>query len=149
MSYRYFLKIDGVSGGSTDPLHPGAIELDGVSMSDRRGGPTSVGRGYGEISELTVIKRSDSVSGFLWAASANGRAFKEATLTIEKVNLLGFRVKTSVIRMQSVLIEVYSPRHPYEEITLNFASIQFQQGGTQAVKDASSGGASHFDGRGA
>ena len=149
MSYRYFLKIDGVTGGSTDPLHPGAIELDGISMSDRRGGPTSVGRGHAEITELTVMKRSDPVSGLLWSASAQARVFKEATLTIEKTNFLGFRVKTSVIKMQSVLIDVFSPRHPYEEITLNFASVQFQQGGTQAVKEASSRGAWLFDGRGA
>jgi type VI protein secretion system component Hcp len=139
MSYRYFLKIDGVLGGSKEPLHAGAIELESISFGHGRTPSVGAGNGGGgesRVSEIVCFKRADVLSGLLFHASSSGQLFKEATLTIEQTTFIGIRVTKAVIKLTSVLVESVSARPGFDEIVLNFGSMRFQQGGVQAVDDA-------------
>lgn len=139
MSYQYFLKIDGVTGESKDPLHPGSIEFDSVAIGQGRTphvGSGSAGGREARLREIVVFKRSDSTSSLLFHAASNGRLFAEATLTIERT-FLGIRVKTAVIKMRSVYVDSVSQRPGFDEIVLNFDQVQFQHGSAHAVEDAS------------
>lgn len=141
MSDRYFLKIDGLNGGSTDPLHLGAFEVESFSMVPARHhvGAGNTGGTDSRITDVVITKRTDPSSTALFHASLNGRVFKQATLTIEKVTFIGIRVKSVVIRMESVMIDAVHPRHGFDEVLLNFDQMRFEKGGIGAVPNQAPG----------
>jgi type VI secretion system secreted protein Hcp len=70
-----FLKLDGVSGDSTDDQHKGEIDVEAVAYNDRLTGKR-------HIATIRIDKVSDSSSPKLLAASASGRHFRSATITL-------------------------------------------------------------------
>jgi type VI secretion system secreted protein Hcp len=69
-----FLKLDGVSGDSTDDKHKGEIDVEAVAYNDRLTGKR-------HVATIRIDKVSDSSSPKLLAASASGKHFKSATIT--------------------------------------------------------------------
>lgn len=138
MDHRYFLKINGVRGMSTDPRHIGSIEALGIHWSHGR--PQGIGAGNGggrdsqsQPAELMITKADDLTSAILMRASSDGRLFKEATLTIEKRTFIGLYVRSALIRMRSVMIHSVRHRGHFDEVILNFDQLVFEQGGIQAI----------------
>jgi len=139
MSYRYFLKIQGVHGGASDPLYAGAIELEGIRIGvegvPSHGGGGGGGRTGRHLREIAVFKRPDSTSMVLFNAAHNGRPFPEATLTIERELFFGLRIRAAEIKMHAVYIESVLQGPMLDEIVLNFDGVRFHSGGLQSLED--------------
>ncbi len=86
--YDAFLKLDGVSGESTDSVHSGEIEL--LSFSWGAANPTSAGFGTGSgtgkvsVHDFSVVKRSDVASPTLFLKCCNGTHIPSAVVTLRK-----------------------------------------------------------------
>lgn len=74
---RMFLKIDGISGESTDKTHKSQIDLLGFSFGARGQGSSGGGGGAGKatIQSFTITKRLDKASPLLFKAAATGKHF--------------------------------------------------------------------------
>jgi type VI secretion system secreted protein Hcp len=70
-----FLKLDGVPGDSTDDHHKGEIDVEAVAYNDKA-------RGKRHIATIRIDKVTDASSPRLLAASASGKHFKSATITV-------------------------------------------------------------------
>ena len=83
-----YLKLDGVTGDSRGPGHPGEIDVQaysfGVSNSGGSSSSGGAGAGKAKFSSFNVAKLHDSASPKLLTATAQGKHFKEATITYEK-----------------------------------------------------------------
>jgi type VI secretion system secreted protein Hcp len=105
-----FLKLDGVSGDSTDDQHKGEIDLEAVAYNDKLSGKR-------HVATIRVDKVTDVSSPKLLAASASGKHFKSATIT--------FRLSGA------------DPGSAFETYKLsNVVVSSFQQGGANPDKKA-------------
>ncbi|HMQ04222.1 MAG TPA: type VI secretion system tube protein Hcp [Pyrinomonadaceae bacterium] len=128
----YFLGLHGVRGESFAPRHIGEIELSDIQWG---GGPTrrasaGAGGGPGSVTfkEVSITKSRDSVSPVLFSASHAGRHFREAVLTLEKVDRRGHLVRSIIFQLRSVLIDSVSQSNGHEEIvTLSFDGLRMRQ----------------------
>jgi type VI secretion system secreted protein Hcp len=78
-----FLKLDGISGESTDQDHKGEIDVEAFTFNGKR--PTSgAGAGKVKFSALRVIKVYDASSPKLMQAAATGRHIRSAVLTFRR-----------------------------------------------------------------
>jgi type VI secretion system secreted protein Hcp len=69
-----FLKLDGITGDSTDGKHKGEIDVEAVAYGERRSGKK-------HIATVRIDKVTDASSPKLLAASTSGRHIKSATIT--------------------------------------------------------------------
>jgi type VI secretion system Hcp family effector len=125
-----FLQIDGVKGESRDAQYPGSIEITSWSYS---GGGTPGGAGSGRstghvnLGDIHITKANDSASPVLMQASATGRHYKSATLSLRKA---GESQPYLQYKMSDVMISSYSASGhgggatPSESVTLNFAKLE-------------------------
>jgi type VI secretion system secreted protein Hcp len=125
----FFLRIDGVVGGSNDATHKGEIELLGWSLeSDAAGPDTGKFSGKVKISEIRVAKHVDKSSPALRLALASGEHFDSALLTVREAgqNPVEFRkITMSDVEVTSFLIGLDSDgRTPVEKVTLSFAKYE-------------------------
>ena len=83
----YFLKIDGISGESTDEAHKGEIEVEsfswGVSQTTTRLG-SGAGAGRAVFQDLHFTTSVSKASPVLFQKCATGQHLKEAVLTCRK-----------------------------------------------------------------
>jgi type VI secretion system secreted protein Hcp len=151
MAFDAFLKIDGISGDSTDQTHKGEIDVMsfswGESNASANRGPGG-GGGAGRVSfqDLHIGKSTDSASPLLFQACASGKHIKSATLTLRKAGgeagLPAVQDEFLKLSLTNVLVSSYqtgnglqddgsySPRGgdedlPAEQLTLNFQRIEF------------------------
>jgi type VI secretion system secreted protein Hcp len=137
MNRSLFLKLDGVRGASTEPRHFGSIELAGFTWgNERRSVPSSMaGTGSFRISDLTVFKLPDESSPVLRSASASGKHFPEATVTVEEFSKTGELESTAVIKLESIMVEFVAAggsnprtaRGTTEAVALSFANYQMSR----------------------
>ena len=73
-----FLKLDGISGESTDQDHKGEIDVEAVTFNAKRA------TGKVKFSPLRVIKVYDASSPKLTQAAASGRHIRSGTLTFRR-----------------------------------------------------------------
>lgn len=73
-----FLKLDGISGESTDEDHKGEIDVEAFTFNAKRAG------GKVRFSPLRVIKVYDASSPKLMQAAASGRHIRSGTLTFRR-----------------------------------------------------------------
>jgi type VI secretion system secreted protein Hcp len=73
-----FLKLDGISGESTDEDHKGEIDVEAFTFNAKRAS------GKVKFSPLRVIKVYDASSPKLMQAAANGRHIRSGTLTFRR-----------------------------------------------------------------
>lgn len=73
-----FLKLDGISGESTDEDHKGEIDVEAFTFNAKRAG------GKVKFSPLRVIKVYDASSPKLMQAAASGRHIRSGTLTFRR-----------------------------------------------------------------
>jgi len=89
MAYDAFLKLDGLTGESTDDKHKGEVELKfwsfGVDHKQTIGSATGgAGSGKAAFNALIVEKVVDKASPVLFQNCASGDHFKTGVLTLRK-----------------------------------------------------------------
>ncbi len=85
MSDRWFLKIDGIDGDSTNAAHKGEIEILawswGLANAGAGGGPGGGGAGKASFEDFEFVSRVGKASASLVLAAAKGTRSKSAILT--------------------------------------------------------------------
>jgi type VI secretion system secreted protein Hcp len=149
-----FLKLDGIKGESADAKHKGEIDIMSFSWGASQTGVSATGGGGGagkvKFHDFQITKKTDASSPLLFLNCANGAHIKEANFVVRKAG--GTQLEYLKIKLTDVLISSYKPAGaeteligllqpaeqapagseiPSEEVTLNFAKIEFsyqQQG---------------------
>lgn len=132
----YFLKIDGVTGESNDAKHKGEIELQSYAWSKDDPGLTQTattgsgggGAGKVQLHDIYFTSQISKATPQLMEATASGKHFKEAVLTVRKSGKAG--QEFMVVKLQDVLISSYrssgeASSIPLDAFSLNFAKIEF------------------------
>jgi type VI secretion system secreted protein Hcp len=133
MAFDAFLKLDGIKGESTDDKHKDEIDVLSFSWGvSQSGGIASGGGGAGKATfqDLHFTSVAHKGSPNLFLSCATGEHLKEATLTLRKAGRSG--VEFLKIKLSDILISSYLPSGaadgdtPAEEVSLNFAKIEFE-----------------------
>jgi type VI secretion system secreted protein Hcp len=82
---EFFLKIDGIDGGSSDPQHPHEIEIEswGFVAEQTGAGDYGVGAGVGRlrIEDLRITMPVNKATPTLFVACSTGRLLSKVVLT--------------------------------------------------------------------
>ena len=133
MVANYFLKIDGISGESTDAKHKDQIELVSFSwgVTQLTGGPAAgggAGAGRAQFKAFEFLMRVNKASPQLFLASASGKHLKEAVLSVRRTGKLGLeylKIKFSDILITS--IEQQGGQEEVDEmIAFDFRAVETQ-----------------------
>ena len=135
MSERWFLKIDGISGESTDAAHKGEIDVEswswGVGRIGTPGGGSGGGGGAGKASfeDFHFVSRISAASPPLLNACATGTHIKQATLSgtrgagkSKSVDYLKY--KLSDVTVTNVEQFDGEGQAPSEQFSLNYSKIE-------------------------
>lgn len=141
MAERWFLKIDGISGESTDAAHKGEIDVQswswGVSSSvgagsGSGGGGSGSGGGSGRavFEDFHFVSRISTASPPLLSACATGVHFKQATLSgvrggsgkSKSADYLKY--KLSDVTVRSVQQYDSEDQVPSEQFSLNYSKVE-------------------------
>ncbi len=144
-SVRYFLKIDGIEGGSTADKHKGELDLTSFSWSETSSSaPTGGGIATGKVAvqDFRVVAKMSAASPKLMVACATGQHFPSATLRGENAGAVA--TPFLKITMSDVLISSYrsaggeaADAFPTDEVALSFAKIEIEY--TDRKPDGSAG----------
>jgi type VI secretion system secreted protein Hcp len=144
-----FLKLDGIKGESADAKHKGEIDIMSFSWGMAQTGVSATGGGGGagkvHVHDFQITKQTDAASPLLFLNCASGAHIKEANFVVRKAG--GEQLEYLKIKLTDVLVSSYKPNGadseligllqppadghkgseiPAEQITLNFAKIEFQ-----------------------
>ena len=131
----YFLKIEGISGESTDSKHKGEIDVEAWSWGASNSGNMAQGGGGGagkvQMQDFSFSMRENKASPLLMLACATGQHIKSAQLTCRKAGTDQQEFLT--IKFSDLLVSSYSTggsAHgdivPVDNISLNFAKIEYE-----------------------
>ncbi len=132
-AFDYFLKIDGISGESTDDKHKGEIEVLSWSWGETLPTPPSTGGGGAgagkvEMSDLQVSARLTKASPQLLLACASGKHLKSAVLSGRRG---GGKSQDEFLTfsLTDVLVSSFqtggtTADTPLDSVSLNFAKIE-------------------------
>ena len=132
MAERWFLKIDGVDGESTDRDHKNEIEVSSWSWGVTQSGSSSgSGGGAGKTSfqDFHFLSPIGKASPALLLACASGSHLKSATLTGVRGGGRGKNAEFLVLTMSDILISSFSPGdtedgQPVQAVTFSFSRIE-------------------------
>jgi len=127
MSKKYYLKLDGVRGESQNPRHYQEIELSSLSWGEKFRG-VGGGTGKAQMTDLHVVKPSDTTSPILWVACTSGQNFRSGSVTIEDISEFGSMIRFVTITLKEILIATFRSDNGGDNVTLNFAEFSFQEG---------------------
>ncbi len=132
----YFLKIEGISGESTDGGHQGWIDV--MSFSWGASKPASLGStqaGRASFGDIMIVKPVDKSSPRLYLACAAGQQFSTATLQGTRLvsgGLALLRVVYYEITLTNVIVSSIKPgnmntsgTYPTEMVSMNFGKIRW------------------------
>ena len=134
MSYVIFIKMDGITGESTDAKHRGEIDVLSWSWGVTLSSSTHVG-GAGEAgkaipADLKFSHRIDLASPSLIKACASGRHIKEAVVSVQKTGAAPFEFLT--IKLSDVTVKSVEPvvntleNNATEIVGLDFSRMEFE-----------------------
>ena len=150
----YFLKIEGIEGESQDSKHKGEIDLHSWSWGETQIGSSSIGGGGGagrvSMQDFHFVMGVNKSSPKILLACATGEHIKSATLTCRKAGKE--QQEYLKIKMSDCLISSFqtggsggSDIIPVDQISLNFAKIEYEykeqkadgslSGGVKAIYD--------------
>ena len=127
----YFLKIDGLQGESQDDKHKDEIHIHDFSFGAANTGSSHHGTGSGSgravIHDMHCHKYTDKSSPNIFIACANGKHFKDATLTVRKAG--EHPHEYLIYKMENVLLSHYGVKGnggnlAMETLSLNFSKIE-------------------------
>ena len=144
----YFLKIDGISGESTDKTHKAEIEVQSFSFGETQIGTASHGGGAGagkvQMQDFHFVTQFSKASPSLFLACATGQHIKKAELFCRKAG--GKQEEFLKITLSDLIVSSYqtggsghSDIVPTDQISLNFAKLEMEYKEQKA--DGSVGGA--------
>ena len=138
MAFNAYLKLDGITGESQG----GLIRLEnfswGVSNSNSIGSGTGgAGAGKASFQDFSFAAAAGKQSPQLFQAAVEGRLIGTGTLTVnDKVDLLTIKfsdVFISSYKLDEGGIPAVQRDLPVENVSFNFAKIEFQVGGNTAL----------------
>ncbi len=130
---RWFLKLDGISGESTDSAHKGEIDIDSWSFGVSHSGTTSGGGGGGagkaSFEDFHFVSRISKASPALFLACASGSHIKEALLSGVRNSGIGKGTDFLKYKLRDVIVTgvVHSDAAdavPTEQFSLNFSKVE-------------------------
>ena len=133
MAERWFLKLDGIPGESTDAAHKDEIDVESWSwgVSHIGSAPSGGGGGAGKASfqDFHFVSRISKASPALLLACATGSHLKEANLSgvrdVGKAKGPDFlKYKLSDVMVSSVQHGDSAAGVPSEQFALNFAKVE-------------------------
>jgi type VI secretion system secreted protein Hcp len=131
-AFDYFLKIDGITGESTDSKHKGEIDVLSWSWGETHPAPPGGGGGGGagkvEMTDLHVSANFTKASPELLLACASGKHFKNAVLTGRRG---GAKAQADFLTfsLTDVLVSSFqtggtTADAPLDSVSLNFGKIE-------------------------
>ena len=132
MAADYFLKIDGIEGESHDSKHKDEIDLLSYSFGASQTGTHSAGGGGGagkvSMQDFHFTMHINKATPKLLLACASGEHIKKAVLTCRKAGKE--QQEFLKVTFTDLLVSSYntggSSDIPMEQISLNFAKIEFE-----------------------
>jgi type VI secretion system secreted protein Hcp len=132
MAADYFLKIDGIDGESHDSKHKDEIDLLSYSFGASQTGSHSTGGGGGagkvSMQDFHFTMHINKATPKLLLACASGEHIKKAVLTCRKAGK--DQQEFLKVTFTDLLVSSYntggSADIPMEQISLNFAKIEFE-----------------------
>lgn len=141
MAVDMFLKVENVTGESTDAKHAGEIEVLSWSWGMTQQGTSHVGSGAGagkvDVQNLTITKYVDKSSPTLIKKCCKGDEWKTATLYIRKagespLEYVKLEMFNGIVTSVAVAGSAGDDRFT-ENVSLNFSSFKYtytpQKGG--------------------
>ncbi len=128
MAYDAFIKIDGITGDSTDKAHPGEIVLlsysFGVTNSARiTTGSGGASAGRNSFQDIHFTAGLSKASPLLFAKCVTGTHIPHATITVRKA---GERpIDFFIVKLSTVIITSYSDAFTGGELPVDSVSIAF------------------------
>ena len=133
MAERWFLKIDGIAGESTDAAHKGEIDVEswswGVSRSVGSGSGGGGGSGKAAFDDFHFVSRISAASPPLLNACATGSHLKTATLSgirgagkSKSVDFLKYQLSDVTVTNVQQFDDESQP--PSEQFSLNYSKIE-------------------------
>jgi type VI secretion system secreted protein Hcp len=98
-----FMKVDGITGSSTDPRHTGWINI--ASLGQSASNPVLTTAGAGKVvgaCDVEVLKGLDAAGPHLWAALFAGRPIASVFVEVWMTRPIGDQVKVYELRLQNV-----------------------------------------------
>lgn len=131
----YFLKIEGISGESTDAKHKGEIDIESWSWGASNSGSMGFGGGGGagkvSMQDFHFVMRENKASPLLMLACATGQHIKSAQLTCRKAGTEQQEFLT--IKFTDLLVSSFQTGGsaqgdiiPQDQIALNFSKIEYE-----------------------
>lgn len=131
----YFLKIEGIDGESTDHKHKNEIDLQSWSWGESNSGSGHAGGGHGSgkvvMQDFHFTMHINKATPKLFLACATGEHIKKATLTCRKAGKE--QQEYMKVTFSDILVSSYqsggssgSDVLPVEQISLNFAKVEFE-----------------------
>ncbi len=132
MAERWFLKLDGIAGESTDSAHKGEIDIASWSWGVNNTGTTSGGGGGGSgkasFDDFHFVSRISKASPALFLACASGSHIKEALLSgvrgsgkSKGTDFLKYKLRD--VMVTSVVQGDAEETAPTEQFSLNFSKV--------------------------
>lgn len=131
----YFLKIDGIQGESQDDKHKNEIQLESWSFGATQSGSFAHGTGGGagkvQMQDFHFVKKIDKAGPKLLLACATGEHIPKTVLVCRKAGkeqqeYLKITLSDSLVSSYRTSGSGGSDIVPIEEISLNFAKIEFE-----------------------
>jgi type VI secretion system secreted protein Hcp len=129
----YFLKLDGITGESSDSKHKGEIDVLSFSFGETQTGALAAGGGGGagkvQMSDFSFTARTTKASPQLFLHCAQGKHIKQAVLTIRKAGQA--QQEYIKLKLTDVLISSYTiggvegDDRPVDTFALNFVKLSF------------------------
>lgn len=133
MAERWFLKLDGIVGESTDAVHKGEIDVQSWSSGVSNAGTSAAGGGGGagkvSFQDFHFVTRISKASPSLFLACATGTHIKEANLSGVRGAGKGKGGDFLKYRLRDVLVTSHQQSDseadvPGEQFSLNFSKIE-------------------------
>jgi type VI secretion system secreted protein Hcp len=124
----YFLKIDGIPGESTDPNHPGEIELDSVQWGGMSGGHGAGGGGESSSpQEFSFVAPTSIASPRLSRACATGELLPSAVLSTRRDDVDVLRVTFANVLVASYAVGTSTESgNTVDQVSLSFESEEVE-----------------------
>jgi type VI secretion system secreted protein Hcp len=127
-----FLKLDGISGESTDSKHKDEIELLSFSWGVENSGAvrgSAGGASRARFKDFLFTMRVNKASPQLFLACVGGKHIKEASLSVRRAAKQ--KLEYLKIKFTDILISSYQQAHggdevPLEEVTFNFDKLEVE-----------------------
>jgi type VI secretion system secreted protein Hcp len=127
----YFLKLNGIKGGSNDAKHKDEIDVDGfgwgVAQTAAAAAGTGAGAGKAQFEDLSITTRTSVASPALFLACASGQHIKDAVFTARHAGGSEFlRIALTDVVVTGYEIDGTELEPPMDTITFSFARVEIE-----------------------